>query len=161
MQQDHFVGILEAYRLFVTQGRQTMTAIIPNSHRDLFVRPLVVTCVTLMPDGHPQATPVWASLKDNQVLINTNETSQKYRNLKADARVTILVVDSENTTRYIEIRGHAVDFAGGADGLAHADTLAKTYAGREYFADMLPPGAVDNARRVRITIEPQHINTSG
>ncbi len=36
-----------------------MPAQIPDAYRDLLDRPIVITLVTVMPNGQPQATPVY------------------------------------------------------------------------------------------------------
>lgn len=38
--------------------------IIPDSYRDLLERLIVVSLATVMPNGQPQVTPVWADLTD-------------------------------------------------------------------------------------------------
>jgi hypothetical protein len=48
-----------------------MTAITPESHRDLLEGPANVVLTTVMPDGQPQTTPIWCNLDGDFVLINT------------------------------------------------------------------------------------------
>ena len=78
---------------------------IPESHRDLLDGAVVVSLVTLMPDGRPQASPVWASYDGEHVLIITSDIQQKMINVQAQPYVTILAVDPDNAFRYLEIRG--------------------------------------------------------
>lgn len=55
------------------QQEETAVAVpIPASHCDLFDRPVVVTLVTVMPDGQPQATPVWIKYDGTHLLVNTS-----------------------------------------------------------------------------------------
>ena len=56
--------------------------LVPESYRDLFVRPIVVALVTVMPDGQPQATPVWVDYDGIYVRINSARGRQKDKNMK-------------------------------------------------------------------------------
>ena len=38
-----------------------MSVTIPEDFRDLLGAPVYVTCITVMPDGQPQAAVVWCS----------------------------------------------------------------------------------------------------
>ena len=64
-----------------------------------------VTLATLMPDGQPHTSMVWAHADDDHLLIGTNKARQKYRNVLADPRVSVLMVDPADWRRYVEVRG--------------------------------------------------------
>jgi hypothetical protein len=53
---------------------------------------------------------VWCSVDGNDVLVNTTRQRQKGHNLTADPRATVLALDSDDSSRWIEIRG-GVDLA--------------------------------------------------
>lgn len=111
----------------------------PRDHVDLLQRPLVAALSTLLPDGRPQTQPVWFSYEPPLVLINTMRGFRKERNMRGDPRVTLLVVDPEDSERWIEIRGDVELVGEGA--MAHLDSLAQRYAGvTSYFG-----GCVDAA----------------
>lgn len=101
---------------------------IPQSHLDLFERPVVVGLVTLMPDGQPQATPVWCSYDGTHVLVNTARGRQKDFNMQRNDRVTVLAIDPENPYRWLEVRGKvaAITEEGAVD---HINALSKKYRG--------------------------------
>ncbi|SNQ47998.1 putative PPOX class F420-dependent enzyme [Frankia canadensis] len=63
---------------------------------------------TLMPGGEPQTSIVWQHADDEHILVGTQTSRQKYRNILADPRVTILLHDAANPRRYIEVRGRVV-----------------------------------------------------
>jgi len=46
---------------------------IPDSHIDLFNRPLLLGLATVQPDGQPQVTPVWGDVEDGLIRFNTAE----------------------------------------------------------------------------------------
>lgn len=98
---------------------------LPASHQDLLDRPVIAVLTTLMPDEQPQTQPVWFSVEDGTVLVNTTRERQKGRNLERDRRATILVVDPADLNRWIEIRGDVEIETQGA--LEHLDRLTRRY----------------------------------
>jgi hypothetical protein len=50
-----------------------MTATIPNSYLDLLFDPVDGVLTTLMPNGQPQMSIVWADYDDQNVWINTTQ----------------------------------------------------------------------------------------
>jgi PPOX class probable F420-dependent enzyme len=127
---------------------------IPESHLDLLERPVIVTLVTVMPNGQPQATPVWADVVDGQVRINTVEGRQKHKNLRERKHATILVTDPENPMRYLEVRGR-VARESTEDGVEVIEKLSRDYIGKDY--------PWHNAEDTRVTfhIRPERVVTSG
>lgn len=126
---------------------------IPDEHRDLLDRPIVVSMATLMSDGVPQVQPVWCSFDGTHVLVNTEKSRQKYRNLSRRKTVTILAVDPDDDTRWLEVRGTVVGET--EDGAReHIDELAKSYLG----VDAYPYHQAGDVR-VIFRIAPQRIAT--
>ena len=109
-----------------------MSTVIPEGLRDLLTRPLVVTLSTLMPDGTPQATPVWFDTDGDRIRINSAKGRVKDLNMRRDPRVAITIFDTANPYRYLEIRGRVADITeDGAD--AHVDSLAKRYLNEDKY----------------------------
>lgn len=127
---------------------------IPSSHADLLERPIVVTLVTLMPDGQPQATPIWMDLHEGLLRVNTVAGRQKDRNLRDRVMATVLAIDPENPYRWMEVRGKVVWESEGDD-RAVIEKLSQDYTGGPY------AGHVDSDRRVTYHIEPERVVTSG
>ena len=48
----------------------------------------LATVVTLMPDGQPQALPTWVDTDGEYLLVNTEPTRQRAKNLARDPRIT-------------------------------------------------------------------------
>jgi PPOX class probable F420-dependent enzyme len=136
-----------------------MFASIPDSHKDLLEGPVVVALVTVMPDGQPQATPVWCNTDGTHVLINTARGRQKDRNLQANPRVTVLAIDPQNPYRWIEIRG-IVTRISEEGALDHINTLSKLYTGSSDFYAQNPQ-ARGRETRVIYEITPVYINMRG
>ena len=133
-----------------------MCVSIPASHRDLLVTPVHGVLSTLMPDGQPQSSLVWVDYDGRHVLINTTLQRQKGRNMLADPRVTVLVVDPKNAGRWVEVRGRVVEMT--TDGAeAHADCLTERYSrGRKqrFYGDVYPVSQKRRETRVIVRIEP-------
>ena len=131
---------------------------VPDSHRDLLVRPIHGILSTMMPDGQPQSSMVWVDYDGTHVLINTALGRQKCRNMQANSKVTLLVVDPEKTDRWIEVRGRVAEIT--TEGaIPHADKLAQRYMGKQHFY-----GGVYEAEwrhyetRVIVKIEPVRVS---
>jgi PPOX class probable F420-dependent enzyme len=130
---------------------------IPDSHRDLFNRPVYAVLSTLMPDGQPQSSIVWADYDGEHILINTTLERQKCKNLQHNACLAVLVIDPSDTSRWIEVRGKAVAFLqAGAE--AHADGLTQRYTGKlHFYGDIYPVERRQQETRVIVKIEPVRV----
>jgi PPOX class probable F420-dependent enzyme len=58
-------------------------------------------------DGRPSSNPVGYVWDGKSVRISTLESRMKYKNLVANPTVTFCVVDRDDHTRYVELRGYA------------------------------------------------------
>ena len=132
-----------------------MSQAIPDKYRDLFNKRAFASLGTLMPDGHPQVTPVWVDLDGDYVIFNSAKGRQKDRNVRRDPRVALAIIDPDNPYRYLEIRGRVVEITEeGAD--ANIDKLAKKYLGVDKY-----PYRQGNETRVIYKIQPEHTNMMG
>jgi PPOX class probable F420-dependent enzyme len=98
---------------------------IPASHLDLLTRPICGVLTTMGDDGQPQSSLVWVDWDGACVRVNTTLERQKGRNLLANPKVSLLVVDPDNPGRYLQVRGDAELVADGA--LEHLDKLTRKY----------------------------------
>ncbi len=73
-----------------------MQITIPNTHLDLFQEPVHGVLTTMLPDGMPQSSIVWVDYDGEYVLINTTLERQKGRNMRANPKVTVLVIDPKD-----------------------------------------------------------------
>ena len=101
------------------------TLTIPASHVDLLTRPICAVFTTMGSDGQPQSSLVWVDVDGGCAQVNTTLERQKGRNLLADPKVSLLVVDPDDTARFIQIRGDAELVTDGA--LEHLDALTRKY----------------------------------
>lgn len=132
-----------------------MSVTIPVKYKDLFEKPIVVSLVTIMPDGQPQATPIWIDYDGTHLIVNTARGRQKDKNMHKNAKVTILAIDPANPYHWVEVRGHVVD-EDESTGLDVINALSKKYRGVEdyYSAN---PSMRGKEQRVTYKIEPIHI----
>ena len=131
---------------------------VPNTHLDLFQNPVHGVLTTMMPDGTPQSSIVWVDYDGEHVLLNTTLERQKGRNMSANPKVALLVIDPGDTGRWIEVRGRVTEMtANGAE--AHADLLTQRYTGKQHFyRDIYPPEQKDKETRVIVKIQPLKVS---
>ena len=127
---------------------------IPETHRDLLVKPVHGVFSTMMPDGQPQSSIVWVDYDGTFALINTTLERQKGRNMRANPKVALLVIDPQDGSRWIEVRGNVVEIRReGAE--AHVDKLMQRYTGKQrFYGDVYPVEQKQKESRVIVTIEP-------
>jgi PPOX class probable F420-dependent enzyme len=124
-----------------------MSLPIPESHRDLLARPIHGVLATMMPDGQPQASLVWCDFDGECARVNTTAERQKGRNMAANPRVTLLIVDPDDTSRYIEIRGTAELVENGAE--EHLDNITRQYTAHpRYYGYVYPEAQRDRETRL-------------
>jgi PPOX class probable F420-dependent enzyme len=132
-----------------------MSEVLPAKYLDLFQKKALASLATLMPDGHPQVTPVWVDWDGTHVLVNSAKGRQKDRNMRARPEVSMAIVDPDNPYRYLEVRGHVAEVTEkGAD--EHIDKMAKKYLGLDKYPNRQP-----GEQRVIYKIAPEHTSGMG
>jgi len=130
---------------------------LPASHHDLFDRPLLAALSTRMPDGAAQTQPVWCGRDDDVVVLSTALERRKGRNLLADPRATVLVVDPGDSSRWIEVRGDAELVTTGA--VETLDELTRRYTEHPaYYGYVAPAGLAAAETRVTVRLHPTRVN---
>jgi PPOX class probable F420-dependent enzyme len=126
-----------------------------EAHRKFIAEnPYVGTVTTLRDDGSPHATVVWVDAENGTVSFNTAVGRAKERHLRNDPRLSLTVVDPENTYQWVSISGRAELTTDGADD--QIDRLAKKYLGQEKY-----PWHQPGVRRVILKIKPHHVLERG
>lgn len=123
------------------------TVPIPASHLDLLTRSICGVLTTMGADGQPQSSLVWIDHDGECARINTTLERQKGRNMLANPKVSLLVVDPDDTGRFIQIRGDAELLTEGA--LAHLDTLTRAYTRHPCYYGYIYP-AEQRSRETRV-----------
>jgi PPOX class probable F420-dependent enzyme len=113
---------------------------------------------TVMPDGSPQATPVWVDVESDgsHILINTVAGHLKANNIARDPRVAVTVVDGQNSWRTLVVRGVIEEKRGPDQGSTeHIHKMAQKYMGRDQYP------LRDGEERVLLRIKPTHVVERG
>jgi PPOX class probable F420-dependent enzyme len=139
-----------------------MTALIPESHSELLLRPLHGVLTTMMPDGQPQMSIVWVDYDGERVLINTTLERQKGKNMQTNPMVNVLVIDPDDGSRFLEVRGEVSEIT--QDGaVIHADQQTRAYSNdvrQRFYGDVYPEEQMAKETRVIVKISPEKITTN-
>lgn len=121
---------------------------IPDAQRDLLENPNYGALGTVRPDGSVQVNPMWFEFDGEQLLFTHTVTRQKYRNLKHNPSMSLMVFDPQRPYRYIEVRGRLIEAVPDPEGAFYV-RLGRRYGN----AGQQPPP--DSADRVilRMSIE--------
>jgi PPOX class probable F420-dependent enzyme len=126
----------------------------PSQLKFLEQNPFVGVVTTLREDGSPHSTVVWVDVDDGKVSFNTATGRAKPRHLEHDPRASLLVVDPDDAYKWVAVSGPANVTEDGAD--TQIDKLAKKYIGRDEY-----PWRKPTERRLKVLIEPEHVDASG
>jgi PPOX class probable F420-dependent enzyme len=81
---------------------------------------------TVMPDGSPQATPVWFNTDGEYILINSAKGRVKDINMRARPAVAVTILDTRNPDQYVQLRGMVEEIIE-EGALEHIKLLAAKY----------------------------------
>jgi PPOX class probable F420-dependent enzyme len=122
---------------------------LPASHRDLLDSG-IATLATIGPDGRPQLSAVWFVADGDSIELSLNTARQKTKNLAANPKCNLFILDLTAPSRYLELRADA-EISPDTDGACAARVNAKYGAHVE-----------DNDRegetRVKVSIIPVRVN---
>jgi PPOX class probable F420-dependent enzyme len=111
----------------------------------------LVFIATIMKDGSPQLSPVWADMEEGYVLVNTAEGRIKHKNVVRDPRVAISVVDNNNPLNMTTMRGKVVEIIPDYQ-YQHANKLTKKYMGKDKYPFKQP-----GEKRIILKILPEKV----
>lgn len=117
----------------------------------LFQQKNIVFIATLMKDGSPQLSPVWANCDSDYVYVNTAEGRIKHKNILRDPRVAVSVVANNNPLDMTTIRGKVEKIIPDYD-YTHADKLTQQYMGKNHY-----PFKRENEKRIILKIKPERV----
>jgi len=133
-----------------------MSLEIPASHIDLLTSAITGVLTTIMSDGQPQSSLVWCDYDGECACVNTTLERQKGRNMTRNPKVSLLIVDPENTGRYLEIRGEVELVLNGA--VEQLDKVTRKYTEHpQYYGYIYPCEQQGRERRVICRIHPKKI----
>jgi PPOX class probable F420-dependent enzyme len=118
-------------------GTRTPEVAIPASHVDLFDRAVCGVLTTIRGDGQPRSSLVWVDRAGGYARVNTTLERGKGKDLIHDPRLSLLLVDPDDTTRFIQLRGEAELMTAGA--VEHLDELTWRYTSHPAFYGYVYP----------------------
>jgi len=107
---------------------------------------------TIMASGHPQTQMMWVDHDGENIIFNTEIHRAKFKNLERNPLVTVMVMDSGNPWRYVEVRGHVAETVLGQEARDHIDSLAMKYLGKDEYPNPI------QSERVIVKISPDREN---
>jgi PPOX class probable F420-dependent enzyme len=116
--------------------------------------PFVGTVTTLREDGSPHSTIVWVDVDNGQVSFNTARGRAKSVHLEQDPRASVLVVDPNDSHKWVAVSGRVELTEEGAD--AQIDKLAKKYIGQDTY-----PWRTPEETRVKVLIDADKVDAAG
>jgi PPOX class probable F420-dependent enzyme len=116
--------------------------------------PFVGTVTTLREDGSPHSTIVWVDVDNGKVSFNTARGRAKSVHLEQDPRASVLVVDPNDSYKWVAVSGRAELTEEGAD--AQIDKLAKKYIGQDTY-----PWRNPEETRVKVLIDADKVDAAG
>ena len=129
---------------------------IPASHLDLLERGICGVLTTLLPDGQPHSCLVWVDHDGECARLNTTLQRQSGRDLAADPRISLLLVDPDDTARFLQVRGVAELRRDGAQ--EHLDVLTRRYTRHpRYYGFVYPEEQAAREERVTVRIHARRI----
>lgn len=85
-----------------------MTADRPHAHAEARLRrEKIAWLTTVRRDGQPQSSPVWFLWRDGEIVVYSKPTTQKVRNVQANAKVAIHLRDVDEGSDIVSIEGTA------------------------------------------------------
>ena len=105
---------------------------LPESVRSLLTGVNFAHVASVLPGGGPHSVPVWIALEGDRIAFFTQPGSRKARNIAADPRVAISIVDHDEPYRMAQIRGRVVETVEGEAALEIMDRMAVRYTGEPF-----------------------------
>jgi PPOX class probable F420-dependent enzyme len=104
---------------------------LPPEVRDLLERPNYVHLATLRKDGTPRSWVVWVGVEGDRLLICTDTSTWKAKDMLRDPRVSLSVVDLENPYRMAALQGRVAEVRPDPDNL-FMDVISRKYTGEPF-----------------------------
>jgi PPOX class probable F420-dependent enzyme len=111
-----------------------MSLPVPEKFHDLLTRPILCAMTTINPDGQPHTVPVWCDYDGKHMRVNSPAGAKKARNLEKNNKLSLLVIDPQNSGHWLEVQGHVGEVYDDAHGsLDHINKLSEKYTGNPVY----------------------------
>jgi PPOX class probable F420-dependent enzyme len=108
--------------------------------------------VTLMADGHPQATVMWYRRDGDTIRMMAPASAVKTKNLDRDPRATVVIDDPESGYNYVELRCQCEVVHDDSAAREELHRIASRYIGAEKAPEFV--AGLDDAPRVLFIFHP-------
>lgn len=85
-----------------------MPAMSQGELEEFLAEPHIARLSTINVDGTPHTLPIWYEWRDGEVVVSTQASQRKVKNIERDQRVTVLIDTDEMPYRGVMIYGEAV-----------------------------------------------------
>ena len=129
---------------------------VPESHVDLLTGTAFGVLTTIGRSGQPHSVLVWVDLDAGFAAVNTTLERRTGKNLLRNSKASLLVVDPQDTSRFIEIRGDVELVYDGA--LDQLDRITHRYTHHpKFYGYVHPLDRADKETRLICRIHPRRI----
>nr|WP_204960104.1 PPOX class F420-dependent oxidoreductase [Salinigranum salinum] len=128
---------------------------IPEDIHDLFEKATFAHFATMTPTGYPHVTPVWVDYdpETNRLMVNTERERRKTKNVEANPKVGVSMVDPDNPYRFLSVFGD-VDQITTEGAREQIDELTRRYMGEDEYPNPI------QSERVILEIRPERVFSS-
>lgn len=94
--------------------------------------PNYAVLTTLFKNGSPQTQVMWVDADEEHILINTEIHRVKYKNIKNDPRVTVMIWMHDDPFKFVEVRGKVIGEITGEEAEKNINDLSEKYWNKPY-----------------------------
>jgi PPOX class probable F420-dependent enzyme len=99
---------------------------VPAEIDAFLAKPNPCIIATLRPDGSPVTVATWYDREDGRVLVNMDEGRRRLEHLRADPRVSLTIMATDNWNAFVSLQGRVVSLEQDTD-LSDIDRLSTRY----------------------------------
>jgi PPOX class probable F420-dependent enzyme len=120
-----------AWRLRTTRQNSVVAIPIPADVRALLETPNFVHLSTLRADGSPRNWVVWVAMEGENILVCTDDSTWKAKDMRRDPRVGLSVVDLANPYRMGAVQGRVIEVRDDED-CRYMDPISIKYTSKPF-----------------------------
>lgn len=104
---------------------------VPEKVSELLAQPNPSVITSVRPDGQPVSVATWYLWDNGRILVNMDQGRKRLEYLRANPRVTLTVLASDNWYTHVSLQGRVAELTDDPD-LTDIDRLARHYTGKQY-----------------------------
>ncbi len=108
---------------------------------------------TVRADGRPHVVPIWFTLRDDEIVFNTQTSSVKAENMRREPRVAITVDDQTPPYSFVTVEGLATLADADPDLVKIATEIGGRYMGADRAEEYGARNGVPGELVVRVTLD--------